>query len=50
MSTNYSENILNLVQKDYVPPLKEPMYKSNFNPEKSFPGSTFGKIIIISIY
>ena len=39
-----SENIYNLVPREYVPPVKEPMHKSSFDPKASLTGSTFGKL------
>jgi hypothetical protein len=37
-----SESIYNLVQEEYVPPPKEPMFRSKFDPDAIYPGSTFG--------
>lgn len=38
-----SENIYNLVPREYVAPVKEPMHRSSFDPKASLSGSTFGK-------
>lgn len=42
ISSAMSENIYNLVPREYVPPVKEPMHKSNFDPKANLTGSTFG--------
>lgn len=36
------ESIYNIIPKEYVPPPKEPLYKSKFPPNIKPTGSTFG--------
>lgn len=36
------ESIYNIIPKEYIPPPKEPLYKSKFPPNIKPTGSTFG--------
>ena len=38
-----SESIYNLVPQEYIAPAKQPIFRSKFDPDASFAGSTFGK-------
>ena len=40
--TNMEESIYNIVPKEFVPPAKEPIYRSKFPPNIPPTGSTFG--------
>ena len=38
-----NESIYNLVPRQHVPPVKPPMYRSQYDPAAALTGSTFGK-------
>lgn len=41
------ESIYNLVPREYSAPPKENMYHSKWNPDRVYPGSTFGILLYI---